>query len=169
MPASKEVLRKAQMIMLETLVDIDYICEKHKIKYWLDSGTLLGAVRHGGFIPWDDDVDIAMPYSDYKRFLEVCKTDLPGKYVLQNKCLEPAFRRTFSKVRRRGTTIIETNEDGTEKYHHGLFVDIYPFYYYDSLVFLWLYRYKMRIRSSKDSAKRGSIRKIGRASCRERV
>ena len=58
------ILRKAQLIMLDMLIEFDAICKKHQLQYWLDSGTLLGAVRHQGFIPWDDDIDLSMPVED---------------------------------------------------------------------------------------------------------
>ena len=63
------VLRQAQLVMLRMLKIIDYICRKHDISYWMCSGTLLGAVRHKGFIPWDDDLDICMIREDYERFV----------------------------------------------------------------------------------------------------
>ena len=64
-------LRRAQLKQLSILEEIDRICRKHSIRYWLDGGSLLGAVRHGGFIPWDDDIDIAMPLEDMQRFVEI--------------------------------------------------------------------------------------------------
>ena len=70
-------LRKAQLRMAEMLKYIDKICHEHSITYWMDFGTLLGAVRHGGFIPWDDDTDICMPIEDYERFKRLLITPPP--------------------------------------------------------------------------------------------
>ena len=67
------ITRKAQVRLLEMLVETDRICKKHKITYWLESGSLLGAVRHKGFIPWDDDIDICMMRKDYNKFINICK------------------------------------------------------------------------------------------------
>lgn len=69
----KNVNEQARLIMLKLLRELDRICTKYDIPYWLDGGTLLGAIRHGGFIPWDDDIDVAMLRNDYYRFLEVAK------------------------------------------------------------------------------------------------
>ena len=77
------LLRKHQLKMLEMLKYIDQVCRKHAIDYWLCSGTLLGAVRHGGFIPWDDDVDIEMRKEDYQRLIEILKRDIKAGYALQ--------------------------------------------------------------------------------------
>ena len=71
--------------MLRILKVVDHICRRHQIPYWLCSGTLLGAVRHGGFIPWDDDLDIAMLREDYERFLAVAGCELPPDMFLQTK------------------------------------------------------------------------------------
>ena len=71
----EQQLRACQLKQLSILEEIDRICQKHQIGYWLDGGTLLGAVRHGGFIPWDDDIDIAIPRTDYERFREVAKME----------------------------------------------------------------------------------------------
>ena len=71
------VLRQAQLVMLRILRVFDAICTKHSLTYWLDAGTLLGAARHGGFIPWDDDIDVMMPLSDYEKFCTLAEKELP--------------------------------------------------------------------------------------------
>jgi lipopolysaccharide cholinephosphotransferase len=77
-------LRKAQLRMLDILIEVDKICRKHNITYFLDGGTLLGAVRHGGFIPWDDDVDIGVYKKDYKRLRKALMEDLPEQYFFSD-------------------------------------------------------------------------------------
>ncbi len=78
MPSASGILRTFQLAELELLKKVDSVCRKHGIRYWLDFGTLLGAVRHKGFIPWDDDVDISMIRPDYEKFLSVCKEEFPA-------------------------------------------------------------------------------------------
>lgn len=82
-------LRKAQLCMLGILVEIDKICRAHNIPYWLDSGTLIGAVRHGGFIPWDDDMDICVLRKDYPRLRKALLSDLPPQYQLSDAHCDP--------------------------------------------------------------------------------
>ena len=77
------ILRRQQMRMLELLGAVDKVCKKHNIPYWLSSGTLIGAARHQGFIPWDDDLDIEMLREDYLRLLKVLPQELPDNFVLQ--------------------------------------------------------------------------------------
>ncbi|MCR5660250.1 MAG: LicD family protein [Bacteroidales bacterium] len=123
--AEGTTLRKMQLRMLDILVEIDKICRKHDIKYWIDSGTLLGAVRHGGFIPWDDDIDIAMPSEDLTRFKEIAPKELPENLFFQSRETDPGYRSSFCKVRDRNSFFITKHEDFTRNYQKGLFVDIF--------------------------------------------
>ncbi|BDY13445.1 LicD family protein [Hydrogenimonas cancrithermarum] len=126
---SDELLKDAQAVMFDLLKEIDRICKKHDIKYWLDGGTLLGAVRHQGFIPWDDDIDIAMMREDYTRFMEVAPKELPENMFLQTKETDPGYFNLVArmKVRDKNSLILEDFESGDEPYHLGLFVDIFPY------------------------------------------
>ena len=118
-------LRKLQLTQLEILKVIDGICREHGIPYSLYAGTLLGAVRHQGFIPWDDDLDICMSRSAYNRFLAVWETVNPEGYILQNKENSPDFTQSFSKIRKRNTTD-QMQVDLGKQYYQGIFVDIFP-------------------------------------------
>ena len=123
---NKEHLREVQLRQLAILEEIDRICSRHGITYWLDGGTLLGAVRHGGFIPWDDDIDIAMRLEDLPRFSEACQKELPPDLYLQTIQTEPACRLPISKVRDRNSFLVEYTDDFTRPYGKGLYVDIFP-------------------------------------------
>lgn len=79
------------MRMLDILIEVDRICRKHNIRYWLSSGTLIGAVRHKGFIPWDDDLDIEMLLPDYKRLMKVLPEELPENLALQSQDTDPNY------------------------------------------------------------------------------
>lgn len=118
-------LRRAQLKQLSILEEIDRICRKHSIRYWLDGGSLLGAVRHGGFIPWDDDIDIAMPIEDMQRFVEIAPKELREGLRLQTPETEDT-REPIVKVRDLNSFYVEGNEDFSLNYSKGLFVDIFP-------------------------------------------
>ena len=118
-------LRNLQYKMLDILIAVTDICKKHNIPYWLSGGTLLGAIRHGGFIPWDDDIDIELLLPDYKRLLKILKKELPEDLYLQTPN-EKGYRLLFSKVRDR-YSIVESEEDNMSPYKEkGLYIDIFP-------------------------------------------
>ena len=96
-------LRRLQLMQLEILKVIDTICQKHQIAYSLYGGTLLGAIRHKGFIPWDDDLDICMSRTEYERFLRVWEEEKPQGYLIQNKENTPSFTQSFTKIRKEHT------------------------------------------------------------------
>ncbi|WP_195469796.1 LicD family protein [Clostridium sp. D43t1_170807_H7] len=124
----KATLREAQILMKTILRDIDNICRENDISYWIESGTMVGAKRHNGFIPWDDDIDIGMMRKDYERFLELAPSYLPDDLFLQNAQLDNGVENSWSKVRHKYSKLIE--EDDAE-YHEGLFVDIFPYDFYE--------------------------------------
>lgn len=121
------LLRRVQMIELDILKEVDRICRRHHIEYFLDAGTALGAVRHGGFIPWDDDIDIGMLRRDYERFLSVARTELGSEYFLQNYQTDGAPI-MFSKVHRNDTTFVEFRLRNLP-IAKGVFIDIFPYDY----------------------------------------
>lgn len=125
-----ETLRKLQLTQLAIMKDIDAFCRKHDLKYSLYAGTLLGAVRHQGFIPWDDDLDICMPRGDYERFLDLWAKEGDQRYLLQNKDNTPGFTQSFTKIRKYNSDFYtdddERNFKKCEPYHTGIFVDIFP-------------------------------------------
>lgn len=114
-------LQKKELEILKVFVDV---CEKLGLKYYLVCGSALGAVKYGGFIPWDDDVDVALPREDYERFLELAPRMLPTYLFLQNYRTDPAFPKVFSKIRDSRTTYIETNYQYLDM-NHGVFIDVF--------------------------------------------
>jgi lipopolysaccharide cholinephosphotransferase len=116
-------LRKAQMRMLEILDVFDGICRKHSINYWLDWGTLLGARRHGGFIPWDDDLDVTILLSDYKKLVSVLKEELPGNLKLQSRETDKKYFYYFPKIRDTESCLSHKNDFIFD--YNGIYVDIF--------------------------------------------
>lgn len=120
------VLRKLQLVQQEILDEIVKICDKNDLKYYLVGGTLLGAVRHKGFIPWDDDLDIAMPREDYDKFIKISKTEMDRKYYLHSVETDDKYWLIFAKVRKNNTILNEHNIAHLDV-KKGIYVDIFPF------------------------------------------
>ncbi len=124
--------RAVQLRQLDILSEIDTLCRREGIDYWLDGGTLLGAVRHGGFIPWDDDIDIAMRKEDLPRFVSAARKGLPSTLEMQTPDTDPAVRMPIFKVRDRNSFLVEAGDDFSRPYAKGLYVDIFPMIGYPS-------------------------------------
>lgn len=125
---SPHILHKLQCTQIEILDAIVQICEKHQLQYVLIYGTLIGAIRHEGFIPWDDDLDIAMPRNDYEKFLEIAQSELGEAYFLQTSDTEKEYWLVFAKVRKNHTLFEEASMmNMPAQLHKGIFVDIFPF------------------------------------------
>lgn len=122
---SSNELKAIHSLELEALTVIDQICRKHAIKYTLIGGSLLGAIRHNGFIPWDDDVDIAMLRDDLEKFKLICKTELPSKYFYQDMNTDPEYLYLFDKIRI-NNTLFKESYLAECNINHGVFIDIFP-------------------------------------------
>ena len=121
-------LRRVQLIQLDMMKEIDRICRKYNLKYNIAFGTLLGAVRHGGFVPWDDDADINMPYEDYLKLIEVIDNEIDSeKYYFRYQDKEDDCNITYAHFKRNGTVYTKRGRDGF-KYHPGVFIDIVPLF-----------------------------------------
>lgn len=123
---TSEKLKKVHELELKIALEIKRICEKNHINYFMTAGTLLGAVRHGGFIPWDDDMDIGMLRCDYERFIEACEKDMGEEFYLQTWDTDPEYPFSFGKVRLNRTHFVESFSKNSG-IHDGIFVDIFPF------------------------------------------
>lgn len=115
------------MVLLEIAQEIKRVCDENDIQYFLDSGTLIGAVRHQGFIPWDDDLDIGMLRNDYQKFIRIAPKVLNPRYYLQTWDNDYGYPLPFAKVRKKGTVYIE--EKSNQFMNNGFYVDIFPLDY----------------------------------------
>lgn len=124
---SSEELRQLQDIQRELLQEINRICEKCRIQYNMVGGTMLGAIRHQGYIPWDDDADIGFLRAEYEKFREACKTELDTeKFYMQDLRDTEGYRWGYGKLRRKGTEFVRLNQEFMP-YEQGIFVDLMPF------------------------------------------
>lgn len=124
---TQEELRKIGLLQLEILDEVHRICEKHNIAYYMIAGTLLGAVRHKGFIPWDLDIDIAMPREDYDRFKTISKTQMTGRYSYIDYLDQPDYMRPHALIVRNDTRIhFKYDCVNPKTYDLGVYIDVFP-------------------------------------------
>lgn len=123
-----EILRRVQLTLLDMLIEFDRICRKHNIKYLLGAGTLLGAVRHKGFIPWDDDIDVFMLYDEYIKFIDIAKAELnQEKYFLKTQESDLDCNLTYIQLKRNGTKYLKGGRENFNT-HPGVYIDIHPLF-----------------------------------------
>ena len=127
MKLEKDYKKKLQSKIFEMLKDIDKLCKENDIEYYLISGSALGAVRHKGFIPWDDDLDIGMTDENYFKFLKICEEKLDkDKYFVQTPKTEKNYYLSFAKIRDITTTLVEENNVDID-ITYGVYIDVFPF------------------------------------------
>lgn len=120
---------EVKQIELDILSYVDCFCKENNLKYIMNYGTLLGAVRHKGFIPWDDDIDISMPREDYEKF--ILKFPKNGRYKVLDYRNDDKYYNNFIKIVDTKTTIVDNRNDKT--YESGLFIDVFPMDWFDDL------------------------------------
>lgn len=122
---SGDEFRRMQLIELDMLKEFDGVCRRNNINYSIIGGTLLGSVRHGGYIPWDDDADIGMLREDYEKFKKVAYQLDESICYFQDHSTDPEYRWGYGKLRRTGTTFVRTGQEHL-KCKTGVFVDVFP-------------------------------------------
>lgn len=120
---SSDGLRQAQLYIMD---EIKRICDLHNIKYFLDCGSMLGAVRHNGFIPWDDDLDVGMLKEEYEKFHTYAQTDLSTCFYIKNYIVDKEYGLPYSKLCLKDTRYVERRGNSKAK-HLEVFVDIFPY------------------------------------------
>ncbi len=120
------LLSKLHSIQVEILDEIVRICDSNRLDYFLIGGTLLGAIRHKGFIPWDDDIDIAMPRDAYDKFISLCNSELSNKYMVDSFENNSGYWLPFIKIRKRNTVYEEKIISANKSIPKGVWVDIFP-------------------------------------------
>lgn len=127
---SDKDMARLRKIQVEILDNFKTVCDKNGLVYWIDFGTFLGAHMFKGFIPWDDDIDVSMPITDYKKFLKIAGKQLSQNIFLQTPETDKNYRQNFTKLCDRNSTFIHPAETSEELQHQGIYVDIFPSYNY---------------------------------------
>jgi phosphorylcholine metabolism protein LicD len=165
-------LRQCQLVMLRMLKIFDYLCAKHQIKYFLTGGSLIGAVRHHGFIPWDDDLDVGMTRYNYEKFIRQAVPELPDDIFFQNIETDAFYRQkdyVDARLRDKYSSYTHQGEKKTP-WHDGLQVDIFVydhsflphnfFVITQNILLKWLNNYKKRAAILKWIAKFSPFRLV---------
>lgn len=119
-------MKQVWKVELELLKKLDEVCKKNNLKYFGDSGTLLGAVRHKGFIPWDDDIDVVMLREDYDKLRKIANKEFKEPFFLQNAYNDKGYFREHMQLRNSNTTAILMYEGKKVSFNQGIFIDIFP-------------------------------------------
>ncbi|MBR2870261.1 MAG: LicD family protein [Clostridia bacterium] len=124
-------VKKLWAAQMSCAKEFQRICKKHNIKYFADGGTLIGAIRHKGFIPWDDDMDVAMLEEDYEKFCKIAPTEIQEPFFFQHYETQEGFGPAMARIRRKDTTACTQFEYDTytEEYNCGVFLDVFPYTY----------------------------------------
>ncbi len=168
---TKDEIKKLQKIEIEMLIEFDRICKKYNLKYVLAGGSCIGAIRHNGFIPWDDDIDIHMYRKDYKKFIEIQKKELDNKYYFQSFETDEDFASPFGKIRRKNSIYAEWISN-IDKNKQGIWIDIFPcdnisnneiimkYYFIKVFILKMMYSNKLGNQSFSDSKIKNFILKL---------
>lgn len=119
-------LKSIEFEMLKSFIEV---CERLNLQYFVVGGTLLGAIRHRGFIPWDDDIDVGLMREDYEKFLQEAQNYLPKYYFVQNRKTDPELPNNYTKIRDSRTTFVENGVQHLN-INHGVYIDIFPIDFY---------------------------------------
>lgn len=119
-------MKEVWAVELDLLAEFQRVCKKYGLAYSGSGGTMLGAVRHKGFIPWDDDIDIDMPRKDYNKLCEIAEKEFRGPYFFQTEFTDRGSMRGHAQLRRSDTTAILTDEKKMFSFNQGIFIDIFP-------------------------------------------
>lgn len=120
-------MKKIWAVEFDLLSEFQRVCEKHRIKWWIDGGTLLGAVRHAGMIPWDDDIDVMLMRDEYDRLCSVAQKEFSFPYFFQTNKTDPGSMRGHAQLRNSATTGILMGEKELKMhFNQGIFIDIFP-------------------------------------------
>ena len=122
----KAELNELQDLIFNIFVEFDRICRKHGIRYSMEGGTLLGAVKYQNFVPWDDDIDVIMLRNDYEKFLKVAPSELGESFFLQSYNSVSEFPLNYAKLCYNGAKIYDYDYSHLKNMNHGIFMDIFP-------------------------------------------